>query len=348
MRPGGRLPIRPPGPPSLGFGVAGGGRGLARGAAGASMSSGGGGGARGGSEVSEDGCRELGRPCPAGQPAAFTYDHESEPWGCKVCRPHGWLSAYRFNEIEWWYKRENEKNYCCRAQYYLAAHPDNPDRYSRWIWGRCTSSCFPPEWGGEPEEDDDNGNGDDGDKCGPDATLALAYTVQHIYNAYVAASHLQRLRLCVQFQIPLVIDAIDIYGIHGGAENSPNCPRGADCQNTLQVDGQCHNSWVINYIAMGIGYRLCAWYVDAVYFPYYFPNFVYPYCIARHWDHAQCICALSWFWAGVIGWPAASTPGDCKPECGGCEETIANSGFHVNWDGMAIYDDGSVSWTGVF
>jgi len=184
------------------------------------------------------------------------------------------------------------------------------------------------------------GGADGGAKnvCGPDITQALAQTVRNMYNVYTSNPAL-RAALCGAFWGPMAMAAVDITDIFAGGPGG-GCATGT-CGETVMVDGQCHNAWVVNYIGMGVGYGLCRWVVDIWWFPAEFPNLVYPYCMARHWDDFQCRCAEKWFAAGMNGWPGAPTPRDCRPECtNDCKERTTGA-FTVYWDAVTINADGS-------
>jgi hypothetical protein len=175
--------------------------------------------------------------------------------------------------------------------------------------------------------------------CGPDITGALAQTLCNMRNAFWSVSAAQRARFCLAFVPPWTVNAADILDLLGGAPSYPGCGTPPDCEWTVQVDGQCHNAWVVNYVQMGVGYSLCETRIPD--WARLLPQQVYPYCMAMHRDHRQCLCALAWFAAGYAGWPAAATPQDCRPDCAYCHGKTTGA-FTVRWDGAYILPNGAV------
>ncbi len=296
--------------------------------------------AGGGGSGANGECQELlSSPCATFSTGGKTFD-SGEGYGCQVCIGPGFSPNCDKEpvEIEWVYREASPEGICCEATFQCTF---GGEETTPRLPGFCTTTCHPPQGGVGDDDDPDGPEDDDGDKCGPDITLALKVTIRNMYQAYANAGFWRRLNLCRVLLGPQAINSVDIQNIFGPAVSGANCPRGLECKNTVQVDKQCHEGPAVNYIQLGVAYHLCQW-LTHLGRDFVGDFLVTPYCLGAH-DSWLCKAALLWFNAGWDGWPvSAATPHDFKPEYTDCDEQVPVSGFTVTWDGITILPDGTV------
>ena len=91
--------------------------------------------------------------------------------------------------------------------------------------------------------------------CGANITKSLKALKRKIEKRFYAASPEARTKGCTQYT----------QKISGNGNNwdlefdnkAKGCPTGKKCQETVTVNGKCHNKWEVNYLLYGTIFRLC-------------------------------------------------------------------------------------------
>lgn len=214
---------------------------------------------------------------------------------------------------------EHEGRFLERDQPARSVHPDGPNLYQ---YVRSNPQAFVDPLGLQAS----SGNCD---RCGVDATGQLKTLLHNEHKKfYHTWNHAQKLGACMSLYnvipgtfMPLALNSWDIDQLPGLTPISgpgPNCATGK-CENTILVDGQCHNEWAVNYVLFGNAVRMC----DS-YFGEDTSGWMLSYATTNavaKGDHY--VEKVQWALAGYLGWfvgsastpPAPSDYKECLTDC---------------------------------
>ena len=91
--------------------------------------------------------------------------------------------------------------------------------------------------------------------CGAEIAFGIESTLVRVKNAFEELSFLSKLRLCID---PFAMTNWDL-DVPKAANPCGGKQNGVDCIESNQVCGRCHDFWDINYILVGLMFRLCSY-----------------------------------------------------------------------------------------